>query len=136
MKLIELDPWFIRRETRACRGGPGCSVVSPHTEHDYLVKVDSLREADGILFLCPKCIAENRGPAGTHSVICWRPRVPANVDPKPGRWEFTGTRLDDLSLVAGSSSVLLTDGCAAHFFFGERCDSDGVMSDRVRECVD
>jgi hypothetical protein len=76
----------------------------------------SLAEADGILFRCPKCYAEKGGLKGVHSVICWRPRVTAEVSPGPGRWEFTGTGFDDLTLVARSSSVLLRGGCAAHFF--------------------
>lgn len=77
--------------------------------------VDALAEADGVLFLCPKCFEANGGEVGTHSVICWRPRVPPDVCPRPGRWEFHGTGLGDLTLVAGSSSVLLQAGCAAHF---------------------
>jgi len=75
-----------------------------------------IAEADGLFFLCPKCFEQNRGPIGTHAIICWRPHVAAERDPKPGRWEFTGTGLCDLTLVAGSSSILLTSGCKAHFF--------------------
>lgn len=116
MKLTDLDPWFVRLDVRACCVGPHCNVVSPHTQHEYFLRVDTIENADGILFLCPKCFVNNKGDIGTHSVICWRPRVPGDVDPKPGRWEFTGTGLDDLSLVAGSSSVHLTgEGCGAHF---------------------
>lgn len=69
-----------------------------------------------MLFLCPKCFAANGGNVGTHSCICWRPCVPQTEDPKPGRWEFEGSGLSDLTLVAGSSSVLLQGGCDAHFF--------------------
>lgn len=71
----------------------------------------SIDKADGIRFHCPKCF-ETTG----HELICWRPRVPQTIDPKPGRWEFKGSSLDDLSLVAGSSSVHVTGGCQAHFF--------------------
>jgi hypothetical protein len=67
-------------------------------------------------FQCPLCFQTNSGPVGTHYVLCWRPRVPPQIKPAPGRWEFTGAGLDDLTLVAGSSSILLTDGCKAHFF--------------------
>jgi len=35
--------------------------------------------------------------------------------PIPGRWEFIGTSFENLSLVAGSSSIQLTSGCMAHF---------------------
>jgi hypothetical protein len=107
MHLRDLDARFIRREIRPC-----------DTEHEYLVPVDAIADADGVWFDCPKCTQTNGGPIGTHAIICWRPRVPAEVSPKPGRWEFEGTGLDDLTLVAGSSSILLTGegSCAAHFF--------------------
>lgn len=102
MRLIELNPRFVvyRREGRT-------------TYHDH---VETISEADGILFLCPRCFLKNGGPVGTHSVICWSPKVPASARPGPGRWNLTGTGFDDLSLVAGSSSVLLTSGCRWHGF--------------------
>lgn len=75
-----------------------------------------MEEADGVQFLCPLCFLKNRGSVGTHYVICWRPHVDPQIHPKPGRWEFHGRALEDLSLVAGSSSVQLQGGCNAHFF--------------------
>ena len=106
-QLIDMDDCFgfIRRSIEA--------------SHEIYRVVDRIEDADGVEFLCPKCFKINGGRVGTHAVICWRPRVPADVDPKPGRWEFLGTNLDDLTLVAGSSSILLPageDGCGAHFF--------------------
>lgn len=87
---------------------------------EYLPEVDTLAEADGVMFLCPKCFADNGGPVGTHAVICWFVgKVTDDVDPKPGRWTPTGTDLSDLSFVpsAGRShSVLLTGGCRWHGF--------------------
>ena len=117
MKLLDLDPHFIRRELRPCHvGAPGCLTVSEHNEHEWHIPCE-MAEADGVIFLCPKCFVDNKGPEGTHSVICWRPRVPVGVPPAPGRWEFEGTGLTDLTLRASSSSILLTGGgCAAHFF--------------------
>lgn len=88
----------------------------PRDGHVYMENVDSIAEADGVIFLCPKCFVENKGSRGTHSVLCWSPKVPPDVDPKPGRWNLVGTGLHDLSLVAGSSSVLLTAGCKWHGF--------------------
>ena len=78
----------------------------------------ALEQADALMFLCPKCFAENGGPRGTHRVICNRPRVPLREGTYvgPGRWEFMSSTIDDLSLVAGSSSVQLLGGCNAHFF--------------------
>lgn len=81
-------------------------------------------EAQGVLFLCPKCFTANGGAVGTHSVLCWsRSRgVPDSVRPKPGRWTLQGTSIDDLTLdgdpVGNARSVLLTSdgGCAWHGF--------------------
>lgn len=120
MRLRDLQPHFVRRMFEHCEqggGGAKCPIVHDGPrEHEVHVRVDRIDEADGVFFLCPTCFVANRGPVGTHGVLCWRPRVPAGVDPGPGRWEFHGTGLDDLSLVAGSSSVLLRGGCNAHFF--------------------
>lgn len=76
----------------------------------------SFEEADGVMFLCPTCFENNNGPVGTHSIICWRPKVPQTINPVPGRWEFEGSSLEDLTLIAGSSSIQITGGCNAHFF--------------------
>ena len=100
MKLSELEPQFMK-------------VVTAKRFQN----VDTIEEADGVMFLCPKCFKENGGPVGTHRVLCWRPRVSQEIPPTPGRWEFKGTGYDDLTLVAGSSSIFLTgEGCGAHFF--------------------
>lgn len=100
MKLLELNPQLLKRID----------------DRSYRSEGVPFAEADGILFLCPKCFIANNGPVGTHSVLCWRPHVPQTMSPKPGRWDFQGTSVEDLTLVAGSSSVLLTGGCCAHFF--------------------
>lgn len=99
MKLTELEPQFLESK-------------NPVTDH----YVDKIEEAQGIIFLCPKCFLENKGSKGTHSVICWNPTVPQDRNPKPGRWNLVGTGYDDLSLVNGSSSVALNGGCNAHFY--------------------
>lgn len=99
MKLADLEARFIK--------------IEDERTHRY---VDTLPEADGVMFLCPTCFAANGGSVGTHSMICWRPRVGQEHSPRPGRWEFEGSGLADLTLVAGSSSVLLNGGCNAHFF--------------------
>lgn len=79
-------------------------------------EVATRAEAQGIMFLCPKCFMENRGPIGTHAVVCWSPEVPPEFKPGPGRWRLEGESYDVLSLVANSSSVQLVGGCNAHFF--------------------
>lgn len=53
---------------------------------------------------------------GIHSVICWEPNVPQTTNPVPGRWNMNGTGLHDLTLTAGSSSVLVHCDTQAHFF--------------------
>lgn len=100
VSLRDLDAKFLKRESS-----------------NRFREVGSIADADGIQFLCPKCFKENNGPVGTHGVICWSPSVPQDTTPTPGRWEMRGTGLDDLTLVAGSSSVHLQGGgCGAHFF--------------------
>jgi hypothetical protein len=97
--------------------GSGFGLVKLTDEHGSMVVVDTVAEADGVFYLCPVCFAKNGGPRGTHAIISWRPRVPQTISPTPGRWEFEGTTLDDITLVAGSSSILLqTAPCKAHFF--------------------
>lgn len=120
MRLLELDPQFLRREVWACERGPTPECAFVHNEpttHEVWAPVEILFDADGVEFLCPKCFATNEGPVGTHAIVCWRPRVPPDVAPKPGRWEFQGTGLNDLTLVAWSPSILLDgSGCGAHFY--------------------
>jgi hypothetical protein len=100
MKISELEAQFLK-----------CEEGGRTWRH-----VESIGEADGIIFLCPVCFTANKGNIGTHSIICWRPHIPQSVTPGPGRWQFVGTGYGDLTLQAGSSSILLTGGCNAHFF--------------------
>jgi hypothetical protein len=127
MKLTELDPHFIRYEERIETWeravGPdetwrerGCPTETVTGPRQILLDVPTIAEAQGVRFLCPKCFASHGGAVGTHSVICWAPSVPQTVTPTGGRWELLGAGLGDLTLRAGSSSVLLTSGCHAHFF--------------------
>jgi len=71
MNLDDLDPHFLK-------------FIDEKTHQ----RIDSIAEADGIIFLCPKCFAANNGEVNTHSVICWHPRVPQNGSLQPGRWEL------------------------------------------------
>lgn len=81
MRLAELEPKFLRHES--------------DTSHR---RVETMAEADGVMFLCPTCFRKNNGPIGTHVVICWSPSVPQTTSPTGGRWPMTGTGLDDLTL--------------------------------------
>jgi hypothetical protein len=72
--------------------------------------------ADGLMFLCPKCFTANKGSVGTHRVLCWfRGRVPDDAKPGPGRWELEGSDLSNFTL---RPSVDLTPGggCNWHGF--------------------
>jgi hypothetical protein len=83
-------------------------------------EIQDINEAQGIIFLCPKCFVENnRSNIGVHSVICWFQNrgVPDSMKPGPGRWNPQGTGIDDLTFVPpGAVSVLLTAGCGWHGF--------------------
>lgn len=105
MRFLDLEPYFIRWED----------------ERVYRC-VETLAEAQGVSFLCPKCFAENGGPRGTHQILCWsRSRgTPEAAQPGPGRWALVGTGLADLTLNADppgtARSVQLTGGCSWHGF--------------------
>jgi hypothetical protein len=100
MELTELEPQFIKRIT-----------------NDHFQDVDNIKEADGVVFICPRCYADNNfKKRKVHRVICWQPHIPQSMHPVPGRWKFLGTGYDDLTLVSGSSSIFIQEGCQAHFY--------------------
>lgn len=114
MTLTDLEPQFLRWTPENWPNAEGQKTYAD---------VHTLAEANGIEFVCPKCLRDNgmKRP-GVHSIICWSPGVPQKEDlVGPGRWQMVGTGYDDLTLVASSSSVFLTSGCHAHFFirYGE-----------------
>lgn len=120
MKLTDLEPRFLRYSESTT---PHECIVSPRPGAVYVTfhEVDTIADAQGIQFLCPKCFASNHGPVGTHAVICWSSSrgVPDHAEPKPGRWRLVGTGYHDLSLMeepGKSRSVLLLGGCAWHGF--------------------
>ena len=87
----------------------------PYGGHKY---VDTLAESDGIWFLCPKCFQAKGDNIGVHGMICWfTGKVPKDAEPGPGRWNPSGTGLDDLSFTGpGAYSVKLEGGCDWHGF--------------------
>lgn len=99
MKFKELQPQFLML---------GKDGNNPHA--------DSIN-SDGVRFLCPKCFIENGGAVGTHCIVTWVPRIPVTPDLiGPGRWEMSGTGVDDVSFSAKpTSSIQLEGGCKAHF---------------------
>lgn len=104
MRLIELKPKWLK--------------YKPEGDSKFFAYVDSLQEADGILFICPKCFIDNNMDfTGVHSVICWfEDKVPDELDPKPGRWNPVGNSYDDLTFVPGkkTQSIQLLGGCNWH----------------------
>lgn len=94
-------------------------VIGPKSHR----RIPTIEDAQGILFICPKCYARNgRSNVGVHSIICWSSSrgTPADKEPLPGRWKITGTSIDDVHLdgeaPGGARSVLLLGGCAWHGF--------------------
>ena len=83
MRLTALEPTFLK------------IIDDTHYQH-----VDDIAQADGVMFLCPKCFGHNNGPVGTHQVLCWAPHVPQTHFPRPGRWALHGTGYSDLTLRA------------------------------------
>ena len=103
-------------------------------------ELPSIEGAQGLLFQCPKCAegkeyGEERDEItgetigfhrGAHHIICWfrnprnAPRVPDDIDPKPGRWWTVGDSIDTLTFDHGeppiAKSVLLVGGCGWHGF--------------------
>ena len=124
MKLTDLGARFIRWEQReGSVAHVRADVLSerptgPFSEDDvenvpclqtFHVYVDTLAQADGIMFRCPKC---------THQVLCWFVgKVPDSVDPKPGRWIPRGTGVGDLSFVTDAQHPLCSVKLdCAHFY--------------------
>lgn len=106
MKFMDLEPQFLCYE--------------PHEDGIYFVPVQTIEQAQGVRFLCPKCFEINHGRSGTHQVICWSRSkgVPDEAHPAPGRWKLDGTGLHDLTLNADppgtQRSVKLEGGCEWH----------------------
>lgn len=129
MRLRDLDAEFVGEYAETTRRLLGVNVVDG---------------VQGINFQCPKCAqtcddggvepdaawcaAKLEGRSfvrGAHYVLCWftnpvnAPRVPDSADPKPGRWPFEGTSIDDVTL---TGSVFLTEprcGWHGHITNGE-----------------
>lgn len=144
MKLRELGARLLRwrSETTVERDEDGMYVFrdeagepemwSPGPTRDLFDTVETLAEAHGICFLCPKSFAENGGAQGTHSVYVWFQGSPVpghigrNLKGETVRWAASGIGLDDLVL---TPSILEEDAglapewrCSWHGFVG----SNGV----------
>jgi hypothetical protein len=78
--------------------------------------VETLAEADGVWFLCPKCFVANGGDVGTHWIcILWK-EGPGQRFNSGVRWQLAGgTGLGDLVL---TPSIQTHGGCNWHGFVG------------------
>lgn len=95
--LKELEAYFIQYEVR--QETIEHDGKSELTQKVYFVEVKNLVDAHGVEFLCPACFNKNAGNCGTHGVICFfRGKVPDSAEPGPGRWDVSGSNLDDLTL--------------------------------------
>ena len=143
MKLTDLSPQFIRYETRVetypvVDGDPetwrerGCPTKDKTGPRVYRHHVDSLEQAQGITFLCPKCFAANiakvdpelkgadaleAAGVGIHSVeVTFSGRGALDNEGTqrktgPVRWDVSGTGYSDLTT---KPSILLLCGCEWH----------------------
>lgn len=97
------------------------------TRYEYH-DVQTVQEADSVMFLCPKCFEKNHGSIGTHSVLVTFAgrNVPDEAssrgnDGKPTRWNASGNTIDDLVLTPSillDSSRKPEEGCHWHGFVG------------------
>lgn len=125
MKLLELEPRFLRYVLETADEHRGRRLPDGTTQWggfpiDTFHNVESLSEADRIMFLCPLCFTRNSGPVGTHGIAidfvgratpdsaCMR-----NDQKQPVRWNATGNSLEDLTL---TPSILILSGCQWHGF--------------------
>ena len=99
MRLSQLEARFVRYETR-----PHPSQAAGWTS-EYLVKVDSLAEAQGIKMMCPACFIRNSGPIGTHWIeVSFAGKGvkdhqgSRDREGKPSRWDVSGAGYEDLTL--------------------------------------
>lgn len=113
MKLRELDGHLLRceKEISVERNEKGMYVFrsdgeicmwSPTADRWVFHHVESVAQAHGVRFLCPKSYAKNNGPKGTHSVYIFfqgSPYAGRNKEGQEVRWNVAGgSSLDDLQL--------------------------------------
>jgi hypothetical protein len=123
VRLIDLDPTFVRYEEREetwqrVVGDPLMWKAGDPTElktgpRAYTVPVETLAEAQGIRFVCPKCA----GGSGHRCDVSFAGRgVPDHLGSQtdkgaPSRWSVSGTGFEDLTL---QPSIQLIGGCNWH----------------------
>jgi hypothetical protein len=138
MLLTDLEAYFVRYETcveprnfvvgdQATWHERGCPVEERIGPVECVARVDTLAEAQGVWFLCPKCyavgIAGGEEPGvGVHGCqVTFEGRGATdqqgshNDKGEPVRWAVSGTGIADLVC---TPSILLIGGCGWHGFIG------------------
>lgn len=123
MKLADLQPQFVRYETRVetydvMVEGQTRQLTGPR---QYTRFVPSFADAQGVWFLCPKCFAANgNSDIGVHWVdvsFAGRGVQPDQgshgTNGHPTRWAFAG---DSFANLTTTPSVLIVGGCGWHGF--------------------
>jgi len=128
MKLTDLEPSFLTvitpGKTRQHHDDlskaqgifflcPLCFVSIPSQREEHASRAEKLSHKDDSVkegFLSSQA---NGGAVGTHGVVCWfRDRaVPDVEEPRPARWQVSGTDYQDLTL---HPSIAITSGCKWH----------------------
>ena len=136
MKLVELQPSLFRYETRyedITKVDPaftwdhsrnqylnangqewhnaGAPTLTLPGEREYLITVQTLPEAHGIMFLCPKCYQENSGEVSTHHIHMPFASRGVDLTKHTHQWNVTGNDYNDLST---TPSYMIVGGCGWH----------------------
>lgn len=84
---------------------------------DTFHPVETLAEADGVWFLCPKCFVANGGAKGTHPVAILFKEGPGERFNRGVRWQLVAgsTGLSDLAL---TPSIQTHGSCEWHGWVG------------------
>jgi len=133
VRLRDLEAYFTKCRDRPVdmtswedtNANPGKTTVRGYRH------VETLAEADGVWFLCPKCYVKNGGVLGTHMIAIGF----ADRDCLPGsysqdrngvdtRWNVSGADIDSLTLTPSIdlSQPEIVSCCGWHGFVG----SNGV----------
>jgi hypothetical protein len=127
MKLTDLEPSFERHAIGLADKGHGRKLPDGTTQWggfdvDTFIQVETLAEAQGIWFDCPKCYAAwktGTDPTlvGVHGILIWfsdrgvPDRLGVNSEGRAVRWNVSGTDFSNLTL---TPSILLLGGCNWH----------------------
>lgn len=90
----------------------GRPIKVVHGPREYLIPVETLAEAQCIMFLCPLCYRNNGGEEGTHHVQMPFAKRGVSFERHKHQWDVVGgTSYDDLST---NPSYLIIGGCGWH----------------------